>query len=96
MANKSKTFYKVRSADNVAPKARIITKFNSDLDVLSSYHMTWFEGSNKGYYDCACPATKFDCRHKTILAKIEASKKVDSEEFYCFETNEFLRPEEVT
>ncbi len=90
----SKTYYKL-TTNSAAPHARTITKFDSDLNVISSYFMTFFQGSNRSYYDCSCPASKFDCRHKTIMADIEARKGLDSELFFCYESKEMLPAEKI-
>ena len=91
---KGKTYYKLKT-NNDAPKARTITKFDSDLDVISSYFMTYIQGSDRGYYDCSCPASKFDCRHKGIMAEIEARGALDSDKFFCFETKELVTAEQI-
>lgn len=89
------TFYKLRTSGEAGAKNRIITKFNSDLDVESSYHMNWIESTNGGYYDCQCPASRFDCRHKTIQKDIELAGKLDSDTFFCFETRVFKLATEI-
>lgn len=94
MANKGLTFYKVRS-NKAAPKALTVTKYDQDIEVMSEYHMTWFEGKDKGYYDCACPAAKFNCRHKDILEKFQTHNQIDGDKFYCFEAGTFKTLEEL-
>lgn len=97
MAYKSKTeksYYKIKS-DSRAPKALKVLKFDKDLELQSEYFMTYFEGSNKSYYDCACPAAKFDCRHQKIRVAIEAAGEVDGSRFYCFETSSFVTAEQI-
>lgn len=90
----SKTYYQLKT-NGAAPNARTITKFDSDLEVVSSYYMTYFEGNGRSYYDCACPASKFDCRHKTIRAEIEARGGLDSPKFFCFEDKMMYRADQV-
>lgn len=91
---KGRTFYKLKT-NNAAPNARTITKFDEDLNVLSSYHMTYFDSSQGGYYDCACPASAFNCRHKGIMAEINARGLLDSDKFFCFETKEVLEATQI-
>lgn len=88
------TFYKLQSV-SPGSKNRKITKFNQDLDVESSYHMNWIESNNGGYYDCQCPASKFDCRHKAIQKDIEIKDMLDSDKFFCFETRTFQKMEDI-
>lgn len=90
------TFYKLHSlqSDGARPNYRI-TKFDEDLNVESSYMMNYMPSSNGGYYDCQCPASKFDCRHKAIQKEIEMADKVDSEQYFCFETRVFKNAEEI-
>lgn len=91
------TFYKLRQMGEVEPSKfnYQITKFNSDLDIESQYNMTFIPSRDGGYYDCNCPASKFDCRHKSIMRTIRDAGKVDSEHFYCFETKTFKLPTEI-
>lgn len=89
------TFYKLRTSGEPGAKNRIITKFNQDLDVESSYHMNWIESNGGGYYDCQCPASRFDCRHKSIQKDIELAGKLDSDAFFCFETRTFQKMEDI-
>lgn len=91
---KGKTYYKL-TTNTAAPNARTITKFDDDLNVISSYHMTWFQGNNGEYYDCACPASTFLCRHKRIMADITARNGLDSDKFWCFETSEMLSADQI-
>lgn len=93
------TFYKLHTLDkNDTDKDRPnyrVTKFDEDLNVESSYVMNYMPSANGGYYDCQCPASKFDCRHKAIAKEIEAAGKVDSDAFFCFETRTFKLAEEI-
>lgn len=89
------TFYQVRTVGDPQNKNMKITKFNSELDVESSYNMNWIPSQNGGYYDCQCPASKFDCRHKGLLKDIELAGMIDSPKFYCFETRTFKSAEEI-
>lgn len=91
---KGKSYYKVKT-DVRAPKALKVLKFNSDLDLESEYFMTYFEGANKGYYDCSCPASKFDCRHKRIKQAVEDAGQIDGDKFFCYETEKFVSLEEI-
>ena len=88
------TFYKLHSVPG-AEKSRKITKFDSDLNVESSYFMNYMPSNNGGYFDCQCPASKFDCRHKAIMKTIEEAKQVDGTKFYCFETKTFVNAEDI-
>lgn len=88
------TFYQLRTIPNV-PKSFKITKFNSDLEVESSYFMNWMPTAQGGYYDCQCPASKFECRHKGIMKTIVNNGFVDSPKFLCFETGMFKEATEI-
>lgn len=84
MAYKKNTdpeYYKIKSV--AGRKDLTITKFDSELDATSIYHMNYIETKDSGYYDCMCPAAKFDCRHKGILATIQKAEAIDSPKFYC-------------
>lgn len=91
------SFYKLHTKSEVVPGKYnyTITKFDQDLNVESSYAMTYIPSNNGGYYDCNCPAAKFDCRHKGIQRAILQAGKQDSELFYCFEAGTFKRAEEI-
>lgn len=94
------TFYKLQTVPDSSGKTLErphyrVTKFDSDLNVESSYIMNYMPSNNGGYYDCQCPASKFDCRHKMIQKEIETAGEVDSERFFCFETRVFKRAEEI-
>lgn len=91
------TFYKLHTKGEVVPNHYnyTITKFDQDLNVESSYNMTYIPSNNGGYYDCNCPAAKFDCRHKSIQRTILQAGKQDSDKFYCFETGTFKMAEEI-
>lgn len=82
------TYYKVDSVPD-HPQSVKISKFDEDLAVQSSYVMNFLESKTGGYWDCPCPAVRFDCRHKSILKSIQDAKKVDSGQFFCFETKSF-------
>lgn len=91
------TFYKLDTLSEVTPGNYNyrISKFDQDLNVESSYQMTYIPSNNGGYYDCNCPAAKYDCRHKGIKRAILEAGKQDSERFYCFETGTFKAAEEI-
>lgn len=91
MPTKGKTYYKVKHLNDpsLSKESVQITKFNQDLEVESSYPMNFIENARGGYYDCQCPASKFDCRHKSILKAFQAAGEIDGERFYCFETKNF-------
>lgn len=104
MAYKKSTapeYYQLRSQPN--SKNLTVTKFDQDLDATSSYHMIHYEASNGEYYDCSCPAAKFDCRHKGIMAEIKKAEKLDSPLFFCHQApvskpelqGKFLTAEEI-
>ena len=94
MASKGLTFYKIKSSSD-APNAKKIIKFDQDLEKISEYNLTYFEGKNGGYYDCNCPASRFDCRHKDILKQFETHNQVDGDKFFCFEAKTWKTPEEL-
>lgn len=84
MAYKKSTapeFYKLKS--HPGTKNFTIQKFDEDLDCISSYPLIYHEAANSHYYDCGCPAAKFDCRHKAIMKEILDDGMVDSEKFFC-------------
>ena len=89
------TFYKLKQPD---PNSRnlTITKFNSNLDVESSYYMNYMPTKDGGYYDCQCPASKFDCRHKGLMKAIVEAGHINSEKFFCFETRMFKAATEIS
>lgn len=87
------TFYKLKSAED--SKSYQITKFNSELDVESQYWMNFMPTAQGGYYDCLCPASKFECRHKGIMKTIINSNQVNGDKFLCFETGMFKLATEI-
>jgi hypothetical protein len=88
------TFYKIHSVPSAEGSVKI-TKFDSDLEVISSYFMNWMPSRNGGYYDCQCPASRFDCRHKPILQTFQQHKEIDGDRFFCFETRTFKKVEDI-
>lgn len=94
MPSKNLTYYKLKSIAGTE-KNYDITKFDEDLEVISSYKMSFLPSNNGGYYDCNCPASKFDCRHKSIMRKILDAGQLDSEKFLCYETNTFKLATEI-
>lgn len=94
---KELSFYKLNRLSDVEPDHPNyrISKFDSDLNVISSYQMTYIPSNNGGYYDCNCPASKFDCRHKAIQRAIIQAGMVDSNKFYCFDAGTFKVAEEI-
>lgn len=104
MAYKKSTdpeFYKLSS--HPGNQNLTIKKFDEDLDCTSIYHMIYIETKDGGYYDCQCPAAKFDCRHKGIMATIKKAEKINASEFYCHQAptskpelqGKFLTAEEI-
>lgn len=96
-APKGLSFYRIKKLSEVVP-GRFnlqITKFDSDLNVESSYAMNFLPSGGGGYYDCQCPASKFDCRHKQILQAFEQAGELDGEKFYCFEAKTFKSAQEI-
>lgn len=97
----AKAYYRVKTIPSEGTQAAkpnvTITKFTPDLEVESSYTMSFIpsQGAEGGYYDCNCPASKFDCRHKSILKQFEAYGQIDGEKFFCFETKTFHEMNEV-
>lgn len=86
--NKAKSYYKIVTVPNGGGSLKV-TKFTPDLEVESSYYMNWIESANGGYFDCQCPASRFDCRHKTIHTLIKSQNEIDGDRFFCFETKTF-------
>lgn len=74
--------YSVRSIS----EAYLIAKFNSDFDVEASYEVSPTA--------CTCPAfhRRQSCKHQDILAKFIIREKVDTEWFYCRETDDWHNP----
>ena len=65
------------------PRGHSITKFDEDLNPVASYDVS--VGS------CTCPAgPRPTCRHRKMLARM--LPKVDSVQFYCYETQTWHRP----
>lgn len=87
------TFYKLKSVPD--SKSFQITKFNANLDVESQYYMNYMPTAQGGYYDCQCPASKFDCRHKMIMKTIAENAQIDGSKFLCFETGMFKEATEI-
>ena len=77
-------YYKLVQADPASKNLKI-TKFDQELDATSIYHMTFMETKDGGYYDCSCPASKFDYRHKGIMQSILNANKINSEQYFCFQ-----------
>lgn len=94
MAKPKFTYYKLRKAPEV-PGSYTITKYDGDIEPLNTYALSAIQGRNGVYYDCSCPASTFDCRHKRIMKAIVDNGKVDSADFFCFETSEFLPASDV-
>lgn len=75
------TLYNLHSADG----QWIITKFDNDLNIESSYAVSDSE--------CACPAgSRPVCRHRTMLPKMLAVGAEDSGMFYNYDSDQFLEP----
>lgn len=93
------TFYKLDRKSEVEPGKfnYQIKKFNMDLEIESSYPLTYIPSNNGGYYSCSCPGSekRFDCRHKGIMKAIIDANEVDSQRFFCFETKTFQEPFEI-
>lgn len=89
-----KSYYKVTSHPSGNGNLTI-TKFDEDLEALSIYHLSYIEAPNGSYYDCACPASKFDCRHKAIVKEIQDAKMVDSDKFFSFKDRKFYSATEI-
>jgi hypothetical protein len=105
-SNKAKpghlTFYNLKTIPSQVEDPRAndrpcfrVTKFSNDLEAESSYILNYLPSQNGGYYDCNCPATKFDCRHKSIMREFLNARKENTEYFYCFETRTFKKAEEI-
>lgn len=73
--------YNLRSADG----QWIVTKFDNDLNVESSYAVSESE--------CACPAgSRPTCRHRQMLPKMLAVGAEDTPMFYNYDSDQFLEP----
>lgn len=90
-----KSYYKVL-LNGKAEGALTVKKFNPDLELLSEYEVSFIGSPNGGYYDCPCPASKFDCRHKEIIRQVKDRNEIGSERFFCFETKTFHTAETLT
>jgi hypothetical protein len=88
------TYYQLKSAPKV-PGSYTITKFDGNADALNTYALSRIEGRNGAYFDCSCPASTFDCRHKRIMKSIIDAGMTNSGKFFCFETSEFVNLEDV-
>lgn len=95
------TFYTIRHASEADaskehPTYRV-TKFNSDLEMESTYNMPWMDSKDGGYQHCECPgaAKVFNCRHKKILQEIKQANMINSDKFFCFETRTFKSAQEI-
>jgi hypothetical protein len=65
------------------PKGHQITKFDDDFNPAATYDVS--VGA------CSCPAgPRPTCRHRKMLSRMLA--KVDTDEFYCYETQTWHRP----
>ena len=95
------SYYKLVTVngDQIQPDGRQnyrITKFNSALNVESSYFINYMPSGGGGYFDCQCPAAKFDCRHKAIMKSIIEAGNVNSDKFFCFEMRTFKDANEIS
>src|ERR1035437_2100904 len=65
------------------PHSFAIAKFDADLNLLAAYN-------TDGDY-CSCPAgPRPTCRHRKMLPRMLG--KVDTDEFYCYETQTWHQP----
>lgn len=72
-----------------------IKKFDEDLNLVSDYAMNYIPTADGGYHDCQCPASKFDCRHKSIMREIVDRDMIDAEEFFSFKSRAFHKAEDL-
>ena len=69
------------------PAGFTIGKFDSSLNLLAAYDVD--------PKHCTCPAgPRPSCRHRKMLPRMLA--KVNTPEFYCYETNTWHRPLQAT
>jgi hypothetical protein len=74
--------YNIRRSNH----AYLIAKFDDDFNVESAYELTENE--------CSCPAgSRKSCRHRQMLPVFLAANAVDTEQFYCFETSSWVKPD---
>ncbi len=90
----SKAYYRLLTHP-AEPTGRIVRKYNGDLQMESQYNMMFVPSKSEGFWDCACPASKFDCRHKAIRKSIEDAGELDGRKFFCFEDGSFKTAEEL-
>jgi len=75
--------YSLRKTDT--PGAYIITKFNADLEVESSYLLT--------HDECACPRGRHrTCRHRIMLGVFKQHKHIGDGWFLDYHTRQWLEP----
>lgn len=74
--------YSIRSLS----EGYMIAKFDNDFDIEATYEVSPFA--------CSCPAfpRRQSCKHQDILAKFITREKVDSEWFYCRESDSWHNP----
>lgn len=72
------------------PSGFMIAKFDADMNVAAIYHL---RSIPMGYYACECPAgARPNCKHRRMVPIFLASNAVDSDRFYCYETQMWHRP----
>lgn len=85
---KEKSYYRIVKHPTVE-NALVVKKFDADVNFQGEYNLTHHESNNGGYYDCDCPASKFDCRHKEILRQIKDRGEIGGSRFFCYDTKTF-------
>jgi len=68
-----------------------IAKFDGDFNVEAIYNIT---ADMQGHAVCDCPGwpRKRTCKHIRILNRFAAAGKINTDEFYCYETQTWHRP----
>ena len=67
------------------PDSYIITKFDDDLNVESSY--------TTNLYSCDCPAgVRPSCRHRLMLPHFLAQARQDTDWFFCYDDQTWHQP----
>lgn len=80
------TLYAMRSA---GPSTLAIAKFDDDFNVAETYTIE-IHGSRMS---CSCPAgVRPSCRHRNMVGTFTLANAINSDNFYCYETQLWYRP----
>lgn len=73
------------------PDAYVIAKFDEDFNVAATYNLTALTKVTD--WSCDCPAgPRPSCRHRKMLQAFLAANAVDTDRFYCYETQSWHQP----